>query len=192
MIPDVPRKRTPPPDKHTYQTGDGLTFWMDYVHAGAPYIAPTIRTTNPAIKLTLVPTWFQSDTVYLLHHYGTVIPFSCPPPESRMHDDRLDRLHANYPDLDLVLTDICRPFKWAERAERDIRLHDIPTSPGFASRAEQDSMTALACTLLAPLALHGPISMSHGDKPAGTVGFSTPLTEALKAGTHIRAARTLQ
>lgn len=186
MIPPIPRKLTPPNGRPTYQTDQGLTFWMDYQHYGPPLLAPTIRTTDPHIRLIFVPGSHRSDAKYLLHHHGKAYGFFTPHASTIMDSSEYEELYARCPDLDIAITRIGGPLRWLynPRGQRP-ELTELPTERGFASRTEQDQITTLFCALLAPAAKSGPISMARETTSPGRVGFDLDLRQKLASGALI-------
>ncbi len=188
------KRLAPPVGKPTYKTGDGLEFWMDYQKHGPPFAAPTIRTTNPEIKVVFVPTAMHADDAYLMQHYETSIVFSRPGGMSIMHSNKIDRIKEENPGVDLIFDGIGEQVEWVEYipGSPDSLIHKVPSAKSFKNLQEQEFMTTLFCELMAWSA-YGELAMSNGGLRNGKIkleraiaGFARNLLERMSAGVLLK------
>ncbi len=176
-----------------FEAFNGLKFWMDYQHNGAPYQASTIRTEDPEIAIVFVPAQHRGNEVFLMRYHGLSIPFSRPHASTLLDGPDYNELIDRNPGFDMVITEIGRPVRWLEYVGREQRFHDIPVDSEFRSRAEQDIMCNLFCDMMGWKAINGTLAMfrgianKNGDPiQKGRVGFDAPLQKKLDLGVYIR------
>ena len=71
--------------------------------SAAPFVAPTIRTTDPNISIVMAPTNKSRTDVYLFRYYQQVFSFLTPSPARSLHDGFYEDLRERNPDLNLVI-----------------------------------------------------------------------------------------
>ena len=187
------KRLTPPKGIATFETSGGLEFWLNYTQSKEPFIAPTIRTSDPEICIIFVPNPPHTDETYLMQYHRKLITFSRPDESSRMHNSELDDLAECNPGVDLVINSIGKQTVWSARSigSNDVQLHEISSEKKFDNEKQQNQMLRLFKELMS-YKIYGISAMltgTHGKSKAPlikkVVDFDLELKSRLKSGAFL-------
>ena len=135
--------------------------------SAAPFVAPTIRTTDPNISIVMAPTNKSRTDVYLFRYYQQVFSFLTPSPARSLHDSSYEDLRERNSHLNLAIDSFGESVEWSEIIVDPIsgspkrKYSPVQVSKSFSSFEEQKVVMGLFCELLA-WACDGSLAMIRG------------------------------